>query len=79
MILGKTVLEATFHRMNKIATSTMGLGQRVEYGYFPSLINAHLALFTSFSLPFSALRFGQRLFQEPPAKSKFLAVNPVGP
>jgi len=81
IIVGKAVLKATFHRMNETATSTIGLGQKPVNGYFSSLINAHPALFTSFSPFFTALRFGPRLFQKPPAKSKFLALalNPAGP
>ena len=60
--------------MNETVTSVIGLGHRAVCRNFASLITAHSAPFTSFS-PFSPpSSLAQRLFQEPPAKSKFLAV-----
>ena len=70
--------------MKRTAKTTTGPGHTAIRCYFSSLITDHSALFTSSSpiSPPSSLRQGydrqagpaQRLFQEPPAKSNFLAV-----
>ena len=63
-------------RRMKVSAKASNCDRRtVVSGYFSSLITAHSALFTSFSPLFPALRSSPTAVQEPPAKSKFLAIK----